>query len=241
MNVSVVMVYYDRLNQFKNTLDSYARFSTNKDVDIVIIEEHKNAADKKLHEEFIEATKDFRNIRVYPDVFKGSYNPGPKLNMAVNYAKYPTVLITVPEVMHCGDVFFDAVRQLTQNPMQWISYACKSEEDSSGWYQHSIFNSRALHYCAATTKECWKEIGGFDERYIYSLSWEDNDLIRTIYSKAISIKMVDNPFTVHQTHTRCWGLTPEEIQEKIRISQELFKKKWGCDRLLYLSQLDRTA
>jgi len=70
----------------------------------------------------------------------------------------------------------------------------------NGWYCHSMYNPCAFHFCAAISQSDLKALGGFDNRYAGGLAYEDMEIIRRIRGRGMSVKIIDEPFVVHQAH-----------------------------------------
>ncbi len=70
----------------------------------------------------------------------------------------------------------------------------------SAWYQHSKYRPELLHFCTAITKKDLIELGGFDERFAHGIAKDDREFILRIQRKRMKIKMIDEPFVVHQFH-----------------------------------------
>ena len=68
------------------------------------------------------------------------------------------------------------------------------------WYNHSIYRPIMLHFCSAITKKDLYELGGFDERFARGVAYDDNEFLFRIKCKNMEIKIVDNPFVIHQNH-----------------------------------------
>lgn len=237
MRISVVMVYLDRPRQLERTLRSYAEFRPTSPIELLIVEEYKNARDATMHDALMDVVARAEGVApvVIKDPFEGTYNATKQQNMAIRMASGDVVVLTCPEVFHHRNIFKDIETRFEGMPRQYVSYACWSDGERGGWLQHSARNSRALYYCAAATKTTWAEIGPIDERYCHGLGWEDNDLIRTLLKLSVPIVQVDDPWCEHQAHSRTYDLTPEQVQEKIHLAKGLFKEKWGDDQVLYLN------
>jgi len=70
----------------------------------------------------------------------------------------------------------------------------------TGWYNHSQYKANWLHFCSAITQRDLEELGGFDERYANGMAFDDNDLLTRIIRKGMVVKVVDEPFVIHQFH-----------------------------------------
>lgn len=75
-----------------------------------------------------------------------------------------------------------------------------SMDGVDGWYNHSVYKNKALHFCSAITKKDLDKVGGFDVRFANGIGFDDNDFVFRIISNDIDIKIVDDPFVIHQYH-----------------------------------------
>lgn len=76
------------------------------------------------------------------------------------------------------------------------------DDCENGWYNHSIYNPCAYHFCTALMKKDLDELGGFDERYADGLAYEDVEFLRRVRGKGMEVKIIDDPFVIHQAHTK---------------------------------------
>lgn len=70
----------------------------------------------------------------------------------------------------------------------------------TGWYNHSQHKANRLHFCSAITRQDLEALGGFDDRYANGMAFDDNDLLTRIIRKGMAVKVVDDPFVIHQFH-----------------------------------------
>jgi len=83
------------------------------------------------------------------------------------------------------------------NPMNNKSITVDGQ---TGWYNHSKYRPHKLHFCSAIMKEDLDELGGFDERYAHGFAYDDNEFLARIIRKQMDIKIVDEPYVIHQFH-----------------------------------------
>ena len=84
--------------------------------------------------------------------------------------------------------------------LQPFNNAQPPSDCQNGWYNHSMNNPNAHHFCSAITKKDLDELGGFDERYAAGFAYEDLEFISRVRSKGMIVDIVDEPYTVHQAH-----------------------------------------
>jgi glycosyltransferase involved in cell wall biosynthesis len=75
-----------------------------------------------------------------------------------------------------------------------------TKDGETAWYNHSKYRPHQLHFCSAISKKDLFELGGFDERYANGIAFDDNEFLQRIKRKKMMIKMIDDPFTIHQFH-----------------------------------------
>lgn len=73
-------------------------------------------------------------------------------------------------------------------------------DGETGWYNHSQVKPSRFHFCSALLRDDLRDLGGFDERYANGTGYDDNDLLTRILRKGMQVKIVDDPFVVHQYH-----------------------------------------
>jgi GT2 family glycosyltransferase len=88
------------------------------------------------------------------------------------------------------------LKELIMNEPQRIQVA------HHGWYNHSVYRPVGFHFCMAMMREDLEEIGGFDERFATGIGFDDDDLVRRIKKAGMGLKIVDDPFVIHQKHAR---------------------------------------
>jgi glycosyltransferase involved in cell wall biosynthesis len=75
-----------------------------------------------------------------------------------------------------------------------------NRDGETAWYNHSKYRPHQLHFCSAITKKDLFDLGGFDERFANGIAFDDNEFLVRIKRKKMNIKMVDEPFVIHQYH-----------------------------------------
>lgn len=211
--ISIVMSYHNRRNQLLKTLDSIRYFG---EPEIIIVDD---ASDER-----IEDLPGIKVIRVEPKQ-KTWINPCIPFNMGFAKATGDVVIIQNPECIHVGDILGytrnlkkgtvfshaaysldyhleynhyspEGLKELIMNEPQRIQVA------HHGWYNHSVYRPVGFHFCMAMMREDLEEIGGFDERFATGIGFDDDDLVRRIKKAGMGLKIVDDPFVIHQKHAR---------------------------------------
>ena len=224
----------------RNTLESYRHFYPDLDYEVVIVDDSSQQEKQLL--DLVATFEDIKIVTEYVDrKSKKVRGPGAIMNRAAELASGKIIALTNPENMHCGPVLTDAVENLTEG--NYRVYACRtlnelprrfelvlqdanSFADKSvhgGWYVHSAHYARKLHFMSAITKSDWELTGGFDPAFDDGCGYDDDDLVRTIESHGINIKIIDDPHVAHQWHTRGhW-----DFGNATRRNCDLFTEKWG--------------
>lgn len=233
--VSVVLGYYERPSQLKVTLDSYVHWYSGRDYEFIIVNDGSRIPITRMIEDYSKKL----NI-VYEEIFREVHsNPGPVYNHAVSLAKSDVIFISNPENCHLGDVLgkveefalpnrylcfacatlhtIDLFSEILLNPRKYIN----TMDGYNGYYQHSVYSNRLLHFASAIMKDDWNRIGGFSSIYDDGCAFEDNDLVETLIKNDFEFVVFDNPMVAHIPHVR---FTVEHLLEK---NSKIFVKKWG--------------
>jgi glycosyltransferase involved in cell wall biosynthesis len=243
--ISIVMAYQDRQDQLNKTLQTFAE-SKYRDFNVIIIDDCSK-------ENITLPTLPFQVI-VRKLTEKTWINSGVVFNMGFNYAlehKPDIILIQSPECYHVGDIISYAANVTDEN---YFSFACfkvnrdnnediftliennnhiiKYNQDGTwsepgAWGNHSIFDPVAFHYASAITTKNLVKINGFDERFAYGVSFEDDYLVRQIRNLGLKIDIIDNPFVVHQWHDSWQTIdkVPQMWDKNYRIYEEIIGTK----------------
>lgn len=204
--LAVVMTYYDREPQLRKTLESFARY--NPSLFEVIIVDDCSPEDLSLDYPF-ETTV----IKVKE---KHWINSSVTHNIGFGLAlKSKIVVIQNPECYHRGDIFGFVRSNLTES--NYLSFGCYSlacEEKvsiqpkdiaakangDSGWYNHSRLRAAGYHFCSAISVSNLKKINGMDESFAMGYGYEDDYFLHQIRTLGLQLRIIDNPFVVHQYH-----------------------------------------
>ena len=189
--VSIVMAYYNRWEQLKQTLESLAL--SMHDFEIIIVDDGSDE-DNNL-EGYVDPFLDIKVIRINPSE-KTWHNPCIPFNIGFKEATGDIIIIQNPECIHVGDIVDYAIENMEEN--KYITFACYSADEEktkalstvypllpetvgsilepfnnahpsgdtqNGWYNHSEYNACALHFCSSIMKKDLERLGGFDEQY----------------------------------------------------------------------------
>lgn len=67
-----------------------------------------------------------------------------------------------------------------------MNFKAATFDGETGWYNHSIYRPRKLHFCSAITKKDLNKIGGFSEEYANGIGYDDDDFIYKIMKNNIN-------------------------------------------------------
>jgi len=239
------MPYYKR-DSLAHTLFSFMSLYKNRsDFEVVIMEDHKNAADQNEHDKLFYIVKQYPSIPIR--IIKQTTDfdaivPTVMFNKLAEEATGEFLVLTNPEIFHCTDVLsgFDSAFSVNKN--RYVVCACMNVRDfvydgktisfkQDRWYQHSVHRPRNLHYCAGISKENYLKIGGFDEAYKDGLCFDDVDFVFTIEKAGIEIVADDKLQTIHIDHERTYGLPPEEHRRRWLLNRGILQRKWNIQNM----------
>lgn len=230
--ISIVMAYYNRLELLKNTLFSLTQFTIPNEIIIV-----DDASDIPLSNEDISEYNLPIKILNIEKSDKWWSNPCMPFNIGFIHVTSDITIIQNPECFHAYDIVGHSLKNL--NDKEYISYACyslaKNENPSihynqlnnasvrydgdSGWYNHSFYRPKAYHFTSAINTQDLIDLDGFDDRFANRIAYDDDAFIYKI-SKKLSVRIVDEVYSLHQNHYEPKDLSLEERTELIR-KQEL--------------------
>jgi hypothetical protein len=216
---SFLLPYWKR-ESFKSTLISFLHhYAGRDDYEVVIAEDITNVEDVPHHQKLMGIIEEFKtkiNI-VYSLDEKRTYNSAPKYNTAFRHSSGQFVIVSNPENFHESNILAGLDAEFKTNPNSYVICSCKAvyfekqvidifEENASfkfwQWYQHSIHNNRMLHFCGALSRDNYKKIGGFDERYSRGIAYEDNSFLKRVEFGGLPIIIRDDLVTCHIEHDR---------------------------------------
>lgn len=232
------MTYYNRKHQLLNTLRSIKH-----DVEIIIV-------DDGSREEHDISSLSTGNIKVITLKDKAWINPCIAFNTGFANATGDVIIIQNAECIHIGDIV-SHVRRFAKNTL-YLNYSaysineqlthriiegedvlsviepleqrCVPANGENGWYNHPVYRPHMVHFCSAITRKDLYDLGGFDERFYDGLGFEDNDLLTRIHKKNMTIRMIENPFVVHQWHE-------VHFTDNITPYMELNCRRWEAGKL----------
>jgi GT2 family glycosyltransferase len=225
MKISIVTAYYNRKQLFYQTLKSIVK-SKFSDFELIVVDDG-SSLEHRL-EEYLDEFSFLRLIRLEPEN-KWYANPCIPFNIGIRAAQGEIIVLQNPECLHVHDVLTYLSENVNDTNYISVSTYALNEEITNklpnlisennfidyfgllpqqatggsptlGWYNHSRFRPEHLHFCSALTRKNIEELGGFDERYAYGISYDDNEFIERIRRKGLKMIIADNVSVIHQWH-----------------------------------------
>lgn len=222
--ISIATTFYNRKNQFINTLKSLEKSSI-KDFEVIVVDD---ASDENERIEYLQ--NEFKFLKVYriEKNQKKFNNPCVPFNLAFSKCSGDFIIIQNAECLHFTDILKYTLENL--NDDNYLSFACYSLDEKisqqinelkniseiyniinflsirqdvnghNGWYNHGVFRPTALHFCSAITRNNLKKLNGFDERYAEGSCFDDNEFLHRVKVKGLNIKFIDEGICIHQFH-----------------------------------------
>lgn len=250
MKVSIVMAYYNRLQQLEFTLKTIQE-TKHGDYEIIVVDD---ASDHDQDPTILQQKYNFTIIKINKSEKKHCNSCVP-YNIGFKHATGDAVIIQNPECCHIGDIITHVANNLVRG--SYISFPCanmytpqdsnklhtiydgshgtvlnymKQLEQKYGrnpktWLNHKTIRPVAYHFLCAITKPDLDLLGGFDKRYAYGSGYDDNELVARIKNVGIKIFIPDEnniPFAIHQWHPKLQINDPRG-EKRIR-NQNIFKK-----------------
>ena len=218
--ISIVMSYFNRLNQLRYTLKTISQ-SQEKDLEIIIVEDFCDPEERldSIQQEF--PNLDITVIRMSDTrICKDYCNPCVPYNAAFRASRGDTIIIQNPECCHIGDVLQYTKNNLNDNC--YLTFHCyaatKSEttvmqsgqpvpmftDKKSRWYNHAVERPYAYHFTSAITRKNLMQLNGFDERFAQGQDMDDVEFIYRVKALGLELKFVEDPWVVHQYHRKTY-------------------------------------
>jgi glycosyltransferase involved in cell wall biosynthesis len=235
--LSVVMAFYNRQELLNKTLEGLDR-SAIKDYELIIIDDASTVplvCDKA------------RVIRVEKKD-KWYSCSAVAWNRALREATGDIILMQSPECYHAGDIMKYAVDKV--RPNLYLSFGCYAigreetvafgrgvfpvildrvvDNARHGWYNHTKHRPVAYHFCSAIMRKDMDMIGGFDERYGYGYAYDDDEFIRTVRYMGMEVKIIDDPFVIHQYHSHFEFDSPAVMREPHALNQLIYNQGYNA-------------
>lgn len=219
--ISIVMSYFNRLDQFTYTLKTIDR-SSYKDVEIVIVDDFSDSDQSLDHLPKQFPHLKFKIIKMRDQLSKKNYcNPCIPYNVAFRASSGDKIIIQNPECCHIGDVVQHVQDNLTDT--NYLSYHCYASTKAdleylhndrempmwghkkNRWYNHVTERPAAFHFTCAISRNNLVKLNGFDERYALGQDYDDAELVHRIKLLGLNIEFVADPWVIHQYHKKTYN------------------------------------
>ncbi len=238
-DLSIVMPFYKRLDEFKRVFPSKAKYYERNGIEVVIVADEPTEQEGIL--DYIR-TYPFINWKVVVNLQNNSWrNPARALNVGIRQATKQYVLIMEPELEFYTDVIYELREKLDFYPEyyavgQVLFMDIREEIDERTLDKHSY---ELLPYGSIMAKkEYFERIGGYSEYYT---KWdgEDDNLRRRL--ELIGVRQLFFPETIliHRDDLPLRTVSGNEQQGWIsrKLLSEIFlpaernvnKSNWGID------------
>ncbi|WP_312303237.1 glycosyltransferase family 2 protein [Chryseobacterium sp.] len=249
MKISIVTAYYNRKKLFENTLSSIVSQSPDPSMELEVIAVDDGSDEEERLEDLTEQYPFLKVIRL-EKADKWYFNSCIPFNIGFREAKGDIVILQNPECLHYGDVLkyaqkhindnnyisfscfslgiesTDNLHTLLKNPGKLQKLMADNNVGYIGdgldcWYNHSVTNPKAYHFCAAITKKNLYDLGGFDERFARGIAFDDNEFLHRVKLKGLQIEIIDQPIVLHQNHYQKISYTTD----KNLLDDETYQKR----------------
>lgn len=227
MEISIVMAYYNRIKQFRKTLESIT-YSKIKDIEVIVVDD---GSDDEHRLESLVIDFPFLKIIRLERKDRRYTNPSIPFNIGIKEARGNIIMLQNPECFHSDDILLYVVEQMNENDyFSFSAYALTNEQTNriinlknnileeakkivmpynssvfnqqgvAGWYNHTLYRPAAYHFCSAMFNIKMLELNGFDERYANGVDYDDDELVVRIKRNKMNIKIIDDVTVYHQAH-----------------------------------------
>lgn len=227
--ISIILPYWKRKEALFLTLDSYIRYYSKDEIEIIIIDDGGNDIQE---EDFHHISIPLRIIHYEKkDIAK---NPCIPINIGVSCANGEMILLTNPEIIHCSKILPIMKKELEElGEKGFISAACW-DVDRQKWFAHTsitpmqnrrmgrmdIPKNSSLHFCSLMYKKFFNEVSGFHEVYRDGQGFEDNDFLWILDKNGGIFKTLDHCVTHHFNTKTNWPIDGHAKNKKI------YEERW---------------
>lgn len=162
-----------------------------KDIEVIIIDDGSdNPIENAIR---LERTDKWRGACI-------AYNTGFKA------ATGDVIMINSSECVHVGDVTGYVFKNFKENDyFSFSTYMMNKDEDLSKprfdnfWGVRSTVGN-SIPYCGVISKKNMDLLGGYDERFVKGIGFDDYDFTHRVKNLGLNIKVIDDPYVIHQWH-----------------------------------------
>jgi glycosyltransferase involved in cell wall biosynthesis len=230
---SVILPYYDRAEQLKNTLESFdLYYSGRADFEVVIVRDSK--CDFAMNRELDDIVEpfDFQIIVIDCCVDRPCFNPATAFNQGVEIARGEYIILTSPECSHKADILAGFDEEFAARPFSYVICSCwavdrkkkrRTGEETGTWYQHSEHRNKQYHFCSCLSKSLFLSVGGFDERFTDGYGYDDDAFRDRVRMKGVFFKNSDDLMVFHQYHDK---VKPANWKALLDRNRKLYEKEY---------------
>lgn len=245
--ISIVMSYYNRLALLKYTLQTLCQ-SKYKNFEVIIVDDFSNKENSlsDIKNKFSDIS--INVIEMSSLMTNKDYNnPCIPYNVGFRASKGDIILIQNPECCHIGDVISFAANSTQEN--NYLSFHCfacdrndlknlhngqtikyeRPEPSKARWYNHRIYRPSGYHFCTAISRKNLIKLNGFDERFAFGHSYDDDEFLQRVKNLGLEIQFVDNPHVIHQWHGKSFN---NPLNPPIKVNNEELHSKLILEKIV---------
>ena len=224
--ITIVMTYFNRLDQLKQTIKSISK-SEHKNYNVIIVDDCSDI-DIDINE-FKSYINEIEVIKI-PAEDKNWNNPVIVYNMGIKRAlefNPDIVILQNAEGYHFGDILMYSNENVNND--NYISYGCFSIDNllylssydnmetvlndiipkcnysatrdcETAWYNHPEHRPVGYDFCSAISKSNLIKLNGYDERFYNCIGYGDDDLILRVNRLGLNVQITTEPIVIHQWH-----------------------------------------
>lgn len=214
--LSVVMPYWNRNNLLNQTLESYAKFYADLDMEVIVADDGSPQPANPMPQPF-----KVKVVRL-PDKHVPKM-PCIPINRGVKESKGDILVLTNPEIYHTEPVFQQMIETLKETgPMGYVMAACWDAKTKS-WYGHSTRTYKenltppgfGYNFCTMLYRSLFDKTGGFDEAFRDGLGYDDNDFAWSLHKAGAIPVFRDDLVTQHVNTGTNWGMNVVENRKRL--------------------------
>jgi len=225
MQYSIILPYYNRSVQLRETLLSFVNFyKDRKDYEVIIIEDDKQTSEMTL--DLFALIDEFSvniPIKHLRSMAKNAHNPATAYNEGVFLSSGEHIILTSPECRHDVNLLSEFDLELEVEPDGYIICACKALKQNGKmhmWYQHSIERNKRYHFCSLISRKNYLKVGGFNEIYTPGWGFDDDSFLRKIIQLGIPISERDDLLVTHLWHQTA---RPKQFKKLLKRNRAIYE------------------